>query len=74
MASSWDSSPLSLALGSGTSLPLPPAPHVDTQVSLLHIVLPTPPTFTRCLSITTQFTRSTYNFTSHNYIAWTYSF
>ena len=57
----------SLALGYDTSLPPVLTPQVDTQVILLPITLPTPLTFALRFSIPTQFTRHTYNFTSHNY-------
>ena len=67
-------SPHSSAPSSDTSLPHVPAPQVDTQVILLPVVLPTPPAFTPRLSITTQLTRSAYNFTGNNYSAWASSF
>ena len=68
------SSPHSSAPGLDTSLPLVPAPQVDTQVILPPIVLPTPPKFAPCLSIMTQLTRPAYNFTGHNYAGSTSSF
>ena len=67
-------SPHSSAPSSDTSLPHILAPQVDTHVTLLHVVLPTPPAFAPRLSITTQLTRPAYNFTSNNYSAWASGF
>ena len=67
-------SPHSSASSSDASLPHIPAPPVDTQVILSHVVLPTPPAFAPRLSITTQLTRPAYNFTGNNYSAWASSF
>ena len=67
-------SPHSSAPSSDTSLPHVPVPQVDTQVILLRVVLPTPPAFAPRLSITTQLTQPTYNFTSNNYSAWASGF
>ena len=63
-------SPHYSAPSSDTSLTYIPVPQVDTQVTLPPIVLPTPPAFAPCLSITGQLTRPAYNFIGNNYSAW----
>ena len=67
-------SPHSSAPSSDTLLPHVLAPQVDTQVILPPVVLPTPPAFAPCLSITAQLTRPAYNFTGNNYSAWASGF
>ena len=67
-------SPHSSALSSNTSLPHVPSAHVDTQVILLPIVLPTPPTLAPCLSIMAQLTCPAYIFIGNNYSAWASGF